>query len=295
MELLKGYDLSQLTTIRVGGKASLFAQPETFEDLSYLIKLSRDRDIPVYVLGWGSNTIFGDVKGLVISMKNMTGLEIKNSGSKLRIKAMAGTPLRELISVSVKEGVKDFYRLAGFPATVGGAVAMNAGAFGVEVSRFLKSLKIMEWSGKVRELTAEEITFSYRRSPFPNRGLVLECVFEFEKGEENIEEKFKSIREKRKKSQPVDKPTSGSTFKNPYPHHAGELLERVGMKACRIGDLYFSELHSNFLINAGRGTFEDAVKIIEEAKRRVYEEFGIHLEEEVKLIEDSGVDGWKIL
>ena len=295
MELFKGYDLSRLTTIKVGGKASLFAQPRTFEDLAYLLELSRDRDMPVYVLGWGSNTIFGDVKGLVISLRNMSGIRVIGSGDRLLVRAMAGTPLRELVSISVKERVKDFYKLAGFPATVGGAVAMNAGAFGVEVSSFLKSLMVMEWSGNIRELTAEELVFSYRRSPFPHRGLVIECVFEFERSDSSVEGEFRRIRERRKRSQPVDKPTSGSTFKNPYPHRAGELLERVGMKSYRIGDLSFSEIHSNFLINLGRGSFYDAVKIIEEAKRRVYEEFGVCLEEEVKLIEDSGIDGWKVL
>ena len=295
MELLRGYELSRLTTIRIGGRSDMFAEPSTPEEVRELVMMSRDMDVPLFVVGGGSNVILGDFKGLVISTRKLSGIEVEPKNGRLRVKALAGTPLRELIALSVKENLKGLYRLVGFPATVGGAVSMNAGAFGVEVSNFLKRVVFLNWDGEVVEADTSELSFGYRSSPFPEMGLVLSCTFEFEKSEHPVQEEFNRIRVRRKSTQPIDKPTSGSTFKNPYPEYAGRLLEEVGMKSCRVGGVAFSGKHSNFLVNLGEGSFSDVVKLIGEAKRRVYEEFGIELEEEVKLIEDSGLDGWKVL
>ncbi len=295
MELLRDHDLSRLTTIRIGGRARFFVEPRSYEELRELILFSREKDIPLYILGGGSNTIFGDIGGLVLSMRRLSRMRVESSNGKLLIEVLGGTPLRDLISLSVKENLKGIYRLAGFPATVGGAVAMNAGAFGVDISQFLKRVVFVDWSGELKEVGAEELEFSYRSSPFPTEGLVLSCLFELERSNIPVESEFKRIRERRKRSQPIEKPTSGSTFKNPYPMYAGELLERVGMKSYRVGGVSFSGKHSNFLINHGEGSFEDVIALIGEAKRRVYEEFGVKLEEEVRLVEDSGLDGWKVL
>ncbi|RLJ70352.1 UDP-N-acetylmuramate dehydrogenase [Hydrogenivirga caldilitoris] len=295
MNLLKNYNLSKLTTIRIGGKAKFFAQPADFNELRELILFSREKDIPIYVLGGGSNTIFGDIGGLVISLRKLTGMKVERKGEVFLIESLAGTPLREIVSLSVKENLDGLYRLVGFPATLGGAIAMNAGAFGVEISSFVRRVIFVDWNGEIKEKNSEEIEFSYRSSPFPREGLVLSCLLELPRSDTPVEGEFKRIREKRKRTQPIDKPTSGSTFKNPYPLYAGELLERVGMKSYRIGDVSFSEKHSNFLINHGEGRYGDVLKLVNEAKRRVYEEFGVRLEEEVRFIEDSGVDGWKVL
>ncbi|WP_457601612.1 UDP-N-acetylmuramate dehydrogenase [Hydrogenivirga sp.] len=295
MKLGRDVDLSRLTTIRIGGKAKLFAEPETPEELRELILFSRDRDIPLYILGGGSNTILGDINGLVVSMRKLSGLSVSESNSRFVLNVFAGTPLREVIALSVRENLRDVYKLVGFPATVGGAVAMNAGSFGVEFSQFLKRVSFVSWSGELQEVSVEELSFSYRASPFPSEGVVVSCLLELERSEEPVGDEFTRIRKLRKESQPIDKPTSGSTFKNPYPEYAGALLERVGMKSYRAGGVSFSEKHANFLVNHGEGKFTDVLTLLSEAKRRVYEEFGIELEEEVRLVEDSGADGWKVL
>ena len=172
---------------------------------------------------------------------------------------------------------------------------MNAGAFGVEMKDFILEVTYLDWSGELRKIAREGLEFSYRSSPFPRKGIVVSCLLRLRRSEEPVSEDYNRIRRLRRSTQPINVPTSGSTFKNPLPHKAGELLERVGMKGCRLGGVAFSEKHSNFLVNLGEGSIEDVKALIEEAKRRVYEEFGIDLEEEVRLVEDSGSDGWKVL
>ncbi len=295
MEILKEANLAPLTSIKIGGIAQALAFPESFEDVRRIILEARDRDKPVFVLGGGSNTIFGNLRGFVVSLSKLRGLEIEKKGYKLSVRVLAGTPLRDIIALAIKENLNGIYKLFGFPATVGGAVAMNAGAFGVEISGFIREVTFISWEGELITLSREDLEFSYRRSPFPTAGVILSCLFELEPSATDVLEDLKRIREIRRKTQPLNVPTSGSTFKNPVGEYAGVLLERVGMKGFRMGGVAFSEKHSNFLVNLGKGTLEQVKKLLEEAKIRVYQETGILLEEEVKLIEDSGFDGWKVL
>ena len=295
MELLRDFDLANLTSIRIGGRASYFSEPSNVEDLARLIKFSRDKDVPLFVLGGGSNTIFGEVKGLVISLRRLRGMRVEERNGKVIIEVLAGTPLKEIVSFAVKNDLEGIYRLMGFPATVGGAVAMNAGSFGSEMKDFIEEVSFLDWEGSLVVKKREEMEFSYRRSPFPKEGIVVSCKLLLKKSEVPVKEEFERIRIKRKNSQPINLPTSGSTFKNPYPKFAGELLEKVGMKGFGKGGVSFSEKHANFLVNLGGGRFEEVRSLIEEAKRRVFDEFGVKLEEEVKLVEDCGSDGWKVL
>ena len=295
MEILRDISLKPFTSIKIGGTASLYAEPKKIEDLRYLINLSRDRDLPVLVLGGGSNVVLGDVKGVVISMSGLRGVEITETQEGAKIKALAGTPLKEVINLSLQMNLEGIHRLLGFPASVGGAVAMNAGAFGVEVADFLEEVTFLSWEGELITMNREDLEFSYRSSPFPRKGLVVEVAFRLTRADRDVIEEYRDIRKKRKKTQPINKPTSGSTFKNPYPKYAGELLERAGLKGYLVGEVGFSDLHANFMVNLGNGAYQQVLDLIAEAKRRVYEEFGVHLEEEVRLIEDSGLDGWKIL
>ena len=296
MESFKDADLSKLTTIRIGGRGDLLLFPEGEEDLVRAVLRSREEERPLLILGGGSNTILGDVKGIVVSTKKMSGIDVKPLGEgRLKVEVLCGTPLKEITSLALRENLRGIYKLMGFPATVGGAVAMNAGAFGTEISEYLVSVRFVNWEGKIEVAKKEDLSFSYRSSPFPKIGVVLSCEFVFERSSFPVLEDYKRIREIRKKTQPINLPTSGSTFKNPYPEHAGKLLEKVGMKGYRVGDVAFSEVHANFLVNLGRGRFCEVLKIVGEAKRRVFEEFGIRLEEEVRIVEDSGSDGWKVL
>ncbi len=292
--LIKNLDLWPYTTIRIGGKALYFCEPKDLEELKYAIFFALDKSLPIFILGRGSNTIFGDFEGLVISMRRFEGFEVRREGDLFYITAQAGVLLSKLVSFSLKEGLEGFYRLVGFPATVGGAIAMNAGAFGYEISKHLKEVVFLDWEGRLQRARKEELSFSYRSSPFPELGVVLAGTFVVSKARGNIVEEYKAIREKRASKQPLNLPTCGSTFKNPPGHFAGRLLEEVGMKGYRVGDVAFSEKHANFLVNLGRGTYQEVLKIIQEAKRRVFESFGISLEEEVRLIESGCAYGRKV-
>lgn len=295
MEIFKDFDLGNLTSIRIGGRASFFSEPSSVEEVARLIKFSREKDMPLFVLGGGSNTIFGEVKGLVISLRRLRGMRVEERNGRVLVEVLAGTPLQEIVSFAVKNELEGIYRLMGFPASVGGAVAMNAGSFGSEMKDFIEEVSFLDWEGNLITKKREEIDFSYRSSPFPKEGVVVSCKLLLKRSEVSVKKEFEKIRIERKRSQPINLPTSGSTFKNPYPMFAGELLERVGMKGFRKGGVSFSEKHANFLVNLDRGKFEEVRSLIEEAKRRVFEKFGVKLEEEVRLIEDSGSDGWKVL
>ncbi len=286
--------LSSFTTIKVGGIARYFSQPADEKELRCAMLFAKDKGLEVFPLGRGANTIFGDFEGLVLSTSNFRGIGVKREDTHFLIRAKAGTPLSELVKLSLEENIEGFYRLGGFPATVGGAVAMNAGAFGYETSQHLVEVLFMDWEGRIQSAKREDLHFSYRKSPFPELGIVLLATFKVPVCKHKVEEEFERIRRKRKQTQPINMPTSGSTFKNPEGEYAGRLLEKVGMKGFRIGDIAFSELHANFLVNFGSGTYQEVVRIIQEAKRRAFEVFGIVLEEEVRLVEGCSAYGRKV-
>ncbi len=296
MNIIHNADLSHLTTIKIGGRCHTLAFPETEEDIRYLINLSRDKDMPVYILGRGSNTIFGSIKGVVINMSRLRSTPIiKEGNNHIEVTLKGGNPLSDLINISVEKNMDGVYRLYGFPATIGGAVSMNAGAYGYEICKSLKRIKFITWEGNTEEAEVSDLSFGYRKSPFPHLGVVIEATFELYPSSISVKEEIAKIKTDRIKKQPINMPTSGSTFKNPKEAPAGLLLEKSGVKGLKKGNVMFSQKHANFLINLGGGTFEDTVYLIKRAVELVKNETGIVLEEEVRLVEDSGTDGWKIL
>ncbi|RMH80460.1 MAG: UDP-N-acetylmuramate dehydrogenase [Acidobacteria bacterium] len=292
--ILRGVSLSPYTTIGIGGIGSYFALPKDLEELRYVLDFAKDRGLSIFPLGRGANTIFGDFDGLVVSMKNFRELRVKERDNLFYVWAGSGVPLKELVRIALKEDLDGMYKLAGFPATVGGAVAMNAGAFGYEISQHLKRVIFLDWDGQIQTANREELTFAYRSSPFPELGIVVNAEFVFPKADYRTKQEYSVIRSRRKATQPINLPTCGSTFKNPPGEYAGRLLEKVGMRGYRVGGVSFSEKHANFLVNLGGGTYEQVVRILEEAKKRVYEEFGIELQEEVRLVESGSPYGWKV-
>ena len=292
--LMEDFPLKNLTSIKIGGRALYYGAPKNLKELSEIVKFSKAKDIPLFILGNGSNTILGDFKGVVLHTAKLKGLKLFQKNGKFQVEALCGTPLKEIIRLAVRENLKGVYKLLGFPASVGGAVSMNAGAFGVEISDFLKEVYFLSWDGELLKAQKEELEFSYRKSSFPKLGIVYKVVFEFEFSKEPIREDYDRIRQIRKEKQPINLPTSGSTFKNPKGDYAGRLLEKVGLKGFRLKELAFSEKHANFLVNLGNASFSEARDLIDLAKERVYNAFGVVLEEEVKLIENSSLDGWKV-
>lgn len=280
--MIKKYnvDLREYSTIKIGGIGSTMFFPENQEEfLDIYKKHIKDN---VYILGKGSNTIFGDYKGIIVNTKYFSTIDIKEKNNTFYIKASAGIPLKEIIKLSVENNLEGIYRLSGFPASVGGATCMNAGAYGVEIFDFIKGVWYIE-DGEIRYKKKEEIDYSYRHSEFDGK-IVLYTEFVLKKSTENVRALVQEINQKRYANQPLNILTSGSTFKNPKDAYAGKLLEEVGLKGYRIKDIGFSDKHANFLINYQNASFEDVKHILEYAKEKVYKAFNIILEEEIKLI-----------
>jgi len=295
MKVLKNASLRDFTTIRVGGKALYFFTPSSLGELREVIRFSREENLPFYVLGRGANTIFGNVEGVVLHTRLLRGIRVKESGEEVEISALCGTPLKEIQKIALELKAGEFYKLYGFPASVGGAVAMNAGAFGREVADFLREVYVLSWEGELLKLTREELNFSYRNSPFPKMGIVFKAVFTLKKTKNSLKKELERIKRERILKQPLNLPTSGSTFKNPPGHFAGKLLEEAGLKGFRLREAGFSKKHANFIVNYGRAEPEEIKELIEMAKERVKSFAGVLLEEEVKFVEARRSDGWKVL
>ena len=273
--------IHRYTTMGVGGTVKYYAEPESVEELSYLLKWSLDKDIPYFVLGGGSDVIFADREFslLVINTKNFRYFEFEDTG----VSTGAGMNLNKLIRECAMQGLSGLENLYGIPGTIGGAISKNAGAYGVEIKDSVKSAKILEDEGNLKTLTRDELGLSYRESAF--EGVLVEVSFTLQEGNpDEIQDKMIDIIKKRNLTQPRGK-TSGCIFKNPEPElSAGYLLDKAGLKGFRIGGAMFSDIHANFIVNTGNAAADDIFNLIDEGKRRVYEKFGIKLEEEVVII-----------
>ena len=280
MIINKNADLKDFTTIKIGGVGSYMVFPENEKEFLDIYK--KYKNDKLYILGKGSNTIFGDFNGALINTKYFYDVKIQETKEGILVKASAGVPLKDLIKLSIENNVEEFYKLIGFPASIGGAIAMNAGAYGVEIFDFIKGVWFID-EEEIIYKPKEEIFYTYRKTEFENKP-VLYGEFLFRKSHQDIKPLAQTINQKRIEAQPLNMPTSGSTFKNPKGNFAGKLLEAVGLKGYRIKDIGFSQKHANFLINYQNASFQNVIDILSIAKERVYKAFNIILEEEIKLI-----------
>lgn len=287
VEFDENVDLSRLCTIKIGGKARRLYYPKSIEDVSYLLKLSQDKDKKFFPIGIGSNTVFSDgvLDYIFVSTKKLKKWEIKKEGDFYFIEAQAGVSFKTIVSLVKKYNLEGFENLSGIPASIGGAVTMNAGAFGNEISDIIHQVIWIDRYGNVHQLGRKEINFGYRKSPFQDNGFVYKAILKLKQSKKNISQLIKKHLEERNKKQPLNYPTSGSTFKNTSEYPAGYLLEKAGMKGYRIGNVAFSDKHANFLINLGGGSFKELKKLIETAEKRVGELYHIKLIKEVKIVE----------
>ncbi len=275
--IVKNLPASVVTTAGIGGICRVYF-PENIEELKKIVK---NEDF--YVLGGGSNTICSDSpRKIAVSLKKFQNIEFKGSLLKLG----AGVGLRKIISLQLKKGFKLFEFLAGIPkATVGGLVAQNAGAYGVEIRDFLEEVEFLEFSSEEVVTIKDFSEFAYRTSPFPERGIVLSATFRIAPcSPVEIRKRVCSFVNKRLTVHPpFYLKTAGSTFKNPPGKSAGKLLDLAGMRGFKFGRVKFSEVHANFLINKG-GSFKEFSELISIAKERVKKFFGVELELEVKVL-----------
>ena len=273
--------LSKYTWMKVGGAADYYVEPMDKNDLIEIAKYFRQNNFPFLILGRGSNVLVSDdgIRGAVINLETaLAGLKMENG----RVVAEAGVWLQRFVDYCIQHELVGVEMLAGIPGTIGGAVVMNAGAHGGEISEHLVDVEVFRGCDTVR-VPKKDADFSYRHSAFEG-DIVLSATFEMQKG--NKEELSKRRRElilKRNETQPLELPNSGSMFKNPPNTYAAKLIEQAGLKGKKIGNAQISEKHSNFIVNLGGARAGEIVQLLELAKRTVYQNSGIELELEVRL------------
>lgn len=276
--------LSKHTTYGIGGPAEIMVFPENKTDLIQIIRTARKMNQPVSILGSGSNILISDngIKGVVISLKNTLKLiEIENQ----KLYAECGSMLGRIVKQAVKHNLIGLENLNGVPGTLGGALVMNAGAWGGEISENLIQVELIDEDGKLRYLQKNEINFSYRQSSFNKKDILLSAEFLLKKADKEIINKnFVEAQTGRKSTQPLNKRSAGSLFKNPKGHSAGKLIDEAGLKGFSVGQAKISDKHANFFINEGNASSRDMLQLIKKAHQTVKEKFNINLELEVKLM-----------
>jgi UDP-N-acetylenolpyruvoylglucosamine reductase len=284
----RDYPLARLTTIRTGGRAELFARAGTIEQLERLLAWAGAAGLEVGVVGSGSNLLIADrgVRGLVVKLeKELSEIELEGT----RIRCGGGARLPAVSARAAREGLSGIEFGVNIPGTVGGAVRMNANAYGGELARALEWVDVVSASGTTRR-TPDELGFRYRRSNLGQGEVVARASFALEPAPSvQVKETLAEMRSMRRQAQPSGIKTFGSTFKNPDDPRvqgwtAGRLLEAAGCRGLRIGGASFSEKHANFVENHGDATTADVIALMAEGRRRVKERFGVELEPEVQAL-----------
>jgi len=281
-ELLKNHIF-----FRIGGEADYFIEPESIDDLKEVICLCNDCGIDRYVIGNGTNLLASDAgfRGAIIKVgSNFSHIEFTEN----RIVVGAGALLSSVSKRSAELGLKGLDFACGIPGYIGGAVAMNAGAYNGEIADTIRKVKCMSENGEIVELTKDEMNFGYRTSKiFDDNLIVLEAEFELERGNtEEILDRIAFINAKRKASQPLDYPSAGSTFKRPVGGYASKLIQDAGLKGYKYGGAMVSDKHSGFVVNYNHATCEEVMELMNHVAENVNKQFGIKLEPEVRIIGD---------
>ncbi|MEC0330345.1 UDP-N-acetylmuramate dehydrogenase [Paenibacillus macerans] len=280
--VLPNEPMSKYTTWKIGGPADAMVVPENPGQLSKLVRLLHEGRIPWMVVGKGSNMLVSDrgIRGCVIRLGS--GLEqIEFDGSK--VQAGGGASFVRLSIMAGKQGLTGLEFAGGIPGTVGGAVYMNAGAHGSDVSRIFKSADIVLETGELVTYNAEDMEFDYRHSVLhEQRGIVAKAEFTLAAGDRlEIAAAMAAYKDRRRKTQPLQQPCAGSVFRNPPGDHSARLIEAAGLKGLKVGGAEVSTLHANFIVNTGQATAEDVLALMEQIKASVEDKFGVNLVPEV--------------
>lgn len=279
--------MSNHTTFRIGGAADYFLLPTEGTQIKGIFEICREEGIPCFILGNGSNLLVSDkgYRGAVIQMyRNMNKIETEGTV----ICAQAGALLSAIAAEAKNHSLTGFEFAGGIPGTLGGAVTMNAGAYGGEMKDVLKSVTVVDREGNIIKLSVEELNLGYRTSIVKKAGyFVLEAEISLKEGNpEEIKELMRDLTERRTSKQPLEFPSAGSTFKRPEGYFAGKLIMDSGLRGYRVGGAQVSEKHCGFVINAGGATAEDVRALIQDVQNTVYEKFGVMLEPEVRFLGD---------
>ena len=279
-------DMGRHTTFRTGGTADYYVEPGNAGELAAVLWLCRSEDMPYYILGNGSNLLVSDrgYHGVIVAMGHRTWSGIQVEG--MRIRAGAGALLSAIAKHAFKASLTGLEFAAGIPGTLGGAVVMNAGAYGSEMKNVLASVTVLTTEGEVCTIPAADLELGYRTSCILKKGyVVLEAELALEHGEqEKIRAVMDDLAVQRKSKQPLEYPSAGSTFKRPEGYFAGKLIQDAGLRGFMVGGAQVSEKHCGFVINRDHATAADVMNLCREVQRRVYETAGVRMEMEVKTL-----------
>lgn len=275
------------TTFRTGGPALYFVTPSCEKEIASVVNLCRREKMPYYILGNGSNLLVSDkgYDGVIISMtKGFSQIEVRDQV----ITAGSGALLSRIARTALEESLTGLEFAAGIPGTLGGAVVMNAGAYGGEMKQVLQSVSVLTKDGQVKEIPAEELELGYRKSCIQREEyIVLSAEILLKQGEKSeIQAQMEDFAARRREKQPLEYPSGGSTFKRPEGYFAGKLIEDAGLKGFTVGGAQVSEKHSGFVINRNGATSADVYELCRQVQARVKEKFGVDLEMEVKRLGD---------
>ena len=273
------------TTFRIGGPAEVFVMPGNLEEVQRILEICRTEDLPYFILGNGSNLLVSDkgYQGVVVQLyRNFGQIRVEDS----QIHAQAGALLSGIAAAAREASLTGFEFAGGIPGTLGGAVVMNAGAYGGEMKDVLKEVTVLTPEGGVLTLQADELHMGYRTSVIKEAGyIVLEAVISLEKGDqEEIRSRMQELAGMRTSKQPLSYPSAGSTFKRPEGYFAGKLIMDSGLRGYQVGGAQVSEKHCGFVINTGNATAKDVTTLMSDVQRIVLEKFGVKLEPEVKFL-----------
>ena len=273
------------TTFRIGGPADFFLLPSTVDEVRGILEICREEELPYFILGNGSNLLVSDkgYRGVIIQLyRNFSNISVVGN----EICASSGALLSQIAAAARNASLTGFEFAGGIPGTLGGAVFMNAGAYGGELKDVLKEAVVMTEQGEILTLPVEKLDMGYRTSRIKKAGyLVLEARLVLEQGDmDKIRDITKDLTEKRVSKQPLEYPSAGSTFKRPEGYFAGKLIMDAGLRGYQVGDAQVSEKHCGFVINKGNATAADVLTLIENVREKVQEQFGVTLEPEVKFL-----------
>ncbi len=282
--------MSKHTSFKIGGKADYFILVNSIDELKRVLDLLRETKMQFVVLGNGTNVLIrdGGIRGVVIKLE-LKEFKIKRNANEILITAESGISLATLSSIAMKEEIEGLEFLSGIPGTLGGAIRMNAGAYGKQMQDIVVKTRYITLDGKIKTLNLKQHNFKYRYSVFENNeGIIIDCTVKAQSGNKlEIEEKIKEYSKLRKENQPLEFPSAGSTFKRTEIMPTAKIIDECGLKGYSIGDAEVSTKHAGFIINKGKATAKDVLKLIDYVKKIVKEKKNLDIELEILVLGDE--------
>ncbi|MDX1777690.1 MAG: UDP-N-acetylmuramate dehydrogenase [Thermodesulfobacteriota bacterium] len=292
-KILYQVSLKRYTSLRVGGIADIMIYPATIKELQTIITFSHRHSIPFCIIGRGTNLLIkdGGIRGIVIKLSRCCNT-IKTAEpvrGQVRLTAGAGVSLQRLLLFAVNRNLSGLEFLSGIPGSLGGALAMNAGAHGTEMKDVTAAVTLLNPHAEIIEQTPSTLHFGYRHLALPKGTVILKAVLKMKRSTKNVlRSRIKKINEWRRRVQPLNYPNAGSVFKNPSGQSAGQLVEQVGLKGYTVGNAQVSEKHANFIVNRGGATAKDILTLMDIMHNKVYQATGIRLQPEICIAGENG-------